>query len=514
MTEHFYSTTSRIGFPLLYTLIFKIFFFTNYQVMVKWWDSSDYNYCYFVPLIAGYLLWERRPALRLPSVPSWAGVVLIGLGIFIYLLGELGGEFYCIYFSSWILLVGLLWLHFGWRKLRAIAFPVCFLLAMFPFPNVINNPLSLHLKLLSSKLGVQFLQLTGVSVFQDGNIIDLGFTKLEVVEACSGLRYLFPLLIVGLLLAAQHRARLWQRGVLVLSALPFSILINSLRLTCIAWLYPVLGAGVVDGAWHDFIGWTLFMVSVGCMLGERWLLFRLAPMQVPSPLGEKVVVGAQPPVVRQRVVWPMALVALLMLTSTAAITRNIDFREQVPLVRPLAEFPLVVGEWQGKQSNLEQVYLNTLKLSDYLLADYLNERGQAVSLYVAYNASQRKGESSHSPATCLPGSGWQFKESGVASLPVGAGNAPAEIKRAFMEKNGERLLAYYWFSQRGRVLTNLFQLKWFTFWDALTKHRTDGALVRLITTVQPGEQPAEADARLQEFAREVGPQLNAFLPGR
>ena len=175
---------------------------------------------------------------------------------------------------------------------------------------------------------------------------------------------------------------------------------------------------------------------------------------------------------------------------------------------------MTLGPWQGSRSSLEQIYLDVLKLSDYLLADYSNGQGQVVSLYVAYNQSQRKGESSHSPASCLPGSGWVFNESGKASLPVGTGGAQAEVKRAFMEKTGVRMLVYYWFPQRGRVLTNIYQLKVYTFWDALTRQRTDGALVRLITTVPAGEQPAVAEARLQEFARLLGPELNGFLPGK
>jgi len=514
MADRVLTKTALRVLPLLYAVLLSLLFFSSYKFMVGKWDTSDYNYCYFVPLIAGYLLWERQHDLRQPSEPSWIGVLFIGLGVVLYLLGELGGEYYTLYFSSWLILVGLLWLHFGWRKLRGIAFPVCFLVAMFPFPNVVNSSLSLHLKLISSKIGVKLLQLTGVSVFQEGNIIDLGFTKLEVVEACSGLRYLFPLLIVGILLAAQHRARLWQRTVLVLSAVPFSILINSVRITGIAWLYPVLGAEIVEGFWHDAIGWVLFMASVGCLLGERWVLIRFFPLVAPAPTTSKVTGKRVGAAARPRPVWPMALVALLMLASTAVATRSIDFREQVPLSRPLAEFPLVIDGWQGTPSNLEQKFLDALKLSDYLLIDYRNEQGQVVSLYVAYNASQRKGQSSHSPATCLPGSGWVFKESGTVDLPVGAGNSAAVVKRAFMEKNGERLLGYYWFPQRGRVLTNLVQLKWFTFWDALTKQRTDGALVRLLTTVQASEQPAEAEARLQEFAHQLGSQLNSFLPGR
>jgi len=516
MTNQPVPIVSRYILPVLYGALFVLLFTSSYQFMLKLWGNPDYNYCSLVPLIAGYLLWERRQALRLPSAPSLTGVLVIATGIFLYLLGEFGGEFYTLYFSSWLMLVGLLWLHFGWEKLRAIAFPVSMLIAMFPFPNMVNSTITLGLKLLSSNLGVKILQLSGVSVFQEGNIIDLGFTRMEVVEACSGLRFFFPLILVAILLAAHQKARFWQRVLLVLTAVPLSVLTNGLRIAAMGWLYPVMGNDIIEGFWHEFLGWLLFMLTIGLFAVEMRLLLWLAPVKPVS------VSAASSPnrltrmqsVSRQRSLLPLALVALVMLGVTATAVRAINFREQLPLVRPMAEFPMTIGEWQGKTSQLEQKYLDTLKLSDYLLADYVNGEGQTISLYVAYNESQRKGQSSHSPATCLPGSGWIFKDSGLASIPVGQDGTMAEVKRAFMEKNGARMLVYYWFPQRGRVLTNLFQLKWYTFVDALTKQRTDGALVRLITTAYDRERPEDTEARLQGFIREVGPQLNSFLPGK
>jgi EpsI family protein len=86
------------------------------------------------------------------------------------------------------------------------------------------------------------------------------------------------------------------------------------------------------------------------------------------------------------------------------------------------------------------------------------------------------------------------------------------VNRAFMEKGGARQLVYYWFPQRGRILTTLYQVKLYNFLDALTRQRTDGALVRMITPVYPSEQPAETEARLQGFARQVLPVLDTFLP--
>jgi len=499
-----------LGF--IYLVLLGLLYKESYSVMLHWWNGEDYNYCYVVPLVVGYLIWEKRAALRaLPSVPSWWGLLPLGLGALLYLLGELGGEFYTLYLSSWWLVVGLLLLHLGWQKLRIMAFPLFFSIAMFPFPNVINNNLSLKLKLISSALGVKILQLMGMTAFREGNVIDLGFTQLQVVDACSGLRYLLPLLIMGLLLAYYFRAPFWKRALLVVSTLPLTIAVNSFRIASVGMLYPVFGPKVAEGFFHDFSGWLIFMVSLAILLGEMWLLKRLpGEAKEASPVRSGGVTaagaGASHSLIRGGA-------ALLLLAGLLTVVRTVDFRERLPLVRPLLGFPQTIGAWQGSRFAMDQASLDSLKLSDYLLADYRNSRSQTVSLYVAYNESQRKGESSHSPASCLPGSGWVFENSGLASLPLGPKGEGRQVKRAFMQKSGERLLVYYWFPQRGRVLTNLAQLKLYAFWDALTRRRTDGALVRLITSVSAGEEPADAERRLADFARAAVPVLNTFLPG-
>jgi EpsI family protein len=206
-------------------------------------------------------------------------------------------------------------------------------------------------------------------------------------------------------------------------------------------------------------------------------------------------------------------VAVSVLLATVAIARTVDFREKVPLMRPFADFPLRIGEWNGSRSAMEQMYLDSLHLSDYLLVDYRNPAGKSVNLYVAYYASQRKWESVHSPATCLPGNGWVFEESGPAQISFSGASSPSmTVRRAFMQKSGERMLVYYWFPQRGRVLTGIEQMKLYTFWDALTRQRTDGALVRLITPLDSGEEPAAAEERLRGFCRAAVPVLDEFLP--
>jgi exosortase D (VPLPA-CTERM-specific) len=484
--------------------------------MLQWWHGEDYNYCYVVPLVVAFLLWEKRGELRAKAAgPSWWGLLPLGLGASLYLLGELGGEFYTLYLSSWCLVVGLLLLHLGWQRIRIMAFPLLFSIAMFPFPNIINNTLSLKLKLISSSLGVRMLQLVGMTAFREGNVIDLGFTKLQVVDACSGLRYLLPLLILGLLLAYYFRARFWKRALLVASTVPLTIVVNSFRIATVGMLYPIFGPRVAQGFFHDFSGWLIFMVSLGILLGEMWFLKRLGgddALEICTARSEDK--AATEGSVPASLPWLRVGVALLLLVGLLAVVRTVDFRERVPLARPLLGFPQTIGEWQGHRLSIEQATLDSLKLSDYLLMDFSNSQAKTVSFYVAYNESQRKGESSHSPASCLPGSGWVFEDSGLATLPIGPRGEERQVNRAFMQKSGEKLLVYYWFPQRGRVLTNMLELKMYAFWDALIRHRTDGALVRLITSVGSGEQPADVEQRLVDFAQQAVPVLTTFLPGR
>ncbi len=508
-----------IVYVTLCAVLFAILYQPVYQVMVTWWGGEDYNHCYFVPLIVLYLIWEKRSELgRTASYRSWLGLVPLLVGIACYWLGELGGEFYIIDLSSWLVMFGAVWIYLGWRKLKIITFPLAFLIAMFPFPNFINNNLTLKLKLISSQLGVLMLHAYGLSAYREGNVIDLGFTQLQVVDACSGLRYFLPLIILGILLAYFFKAPWWKRMLLVLAAVPVSIITNSLRIASVGVFYQFMGASAAEGFFHDFSGWLIFMASLAMLLLLMIILKRIPGGRVnsvpsSSQAADRAVVEGIPDRPPVRGFSFVLMVPVLILGSTIAVSANVDFREKIPLKTSFASFPEQVGEWRGSRQVMEKIYLDELGLSDYVIMDYRNGSGRQINLYTAYNASQIKGKSSHSPSSCLPGNGWEFKNSGDASIPLQNGSSLI-VNRALIEKNAQRLLTYYWFPQRGRVLHNLVELKFYNFWDALTKRRTDGALVRIMTPVEQNETIQDVDRRLQRFVQEFMPVLDRFLPGK
>jgi exosortase D (VPLPA-CTERM-specific) len=507
-----------LGGCLLFLALASVMFQSTTAYLLGKWAMDDFTYSYFIPLVVAYLIWEKRTELaREPACRTWAGLLPALLGILLYWMGELGGEFTIMFISLWLLSVGALWSIIGWRKMRVIAFPVALVLAMVPPPTGLYNDLTLRLKLISSQVGVLMLQLCGLTAYREGNVIDLGFTRLQVVDACSGLRYFFPLILLGVLLAYFFRGALWKKIVIVVSAIPISIVTNSMRIASVGILYQFMGSAAAEGFFHDFSGWFIFMISLGILLLEIAILKRVFPGGTADKQQDASCNKlSQPPCPERRHglfrhVSPQLLIILLLMGTTAAGVQNVSKRSSTSLKKPFSEFPEAVGGWTAKRQQMEKMYLDALELNDYLLADFRNSRGGVINCYVAFNDYQSKGKASHSPASCLPGSGWELKEPNKISVTDGSGRT-ITINRAMMVMGSERRLTYYWFDQRGRILTDLYQIKLFNVIDSITLNRTDGALVRLITPLGESELPAAADDRLKEFFKQFNPTLNSFLP--
>ena len=236
-----------------------------------WIGSEDYSHGMFVPLISLFLIWQARHCIAEAGAGnSWWGLAVISAGLVLYWVGELATLYVLQHVSLWMVIVGLVIASIGVRGARAIVFPLSYLLTCIPLPVFLYASLSSQLQLWSSALGVGFLQLVGVTAFRDGNVIDLGPVQLQVVEACSGIRYLLPLASLALLCAYLFKDRMWKRVALVLSSIPISILVNGFRIGMIGVLVEWYGQGAAEGFSHLFEGWLLFMASLGLLILEMW----------------------------------------------------------------------------------------------------------------------------------------------------------------------------------------------------------------------------------------------------
>ena len=171
--------------------------------------------------------------------------------------------------------------------------------------------------------------------------------------------------------------------------------------------------------------------------------------------------------------------------------------------------------WENGEDSLsllEPQIEHALGLDDYILSDYRSLDGKEVNFYVAYYASQRKGSSPHSPIVCIPGGGWLITKFERTSYSDNVSGVTLPLNRVVIEKDSYKQIVYYWFEQRGRQVANEWWSKWYLLTDAIYMNRTDGALVRLTTTLYPGESERDADKRLQSLLPELVPSLRGYLP--
>ena len=485
------------------------------QLATAWYSAPEYSHCMLIPVISVFLIFRERATLaRMRFEGSWAGVAVLLAAAGLWGIAELSTIWVIEQYAFVVVIYGLTLALLGPAAFRRLWMAMLILLFAIPLPMFFSNSLSLHLELISSAIGVAVIRLFNIPVFLDGNVIDLGVYQLQVAEACSGLRYLFPLMTLAFIVAYFFRAPFWKRVLLFFASVPIAILMNSLRIGLIGVSVAYWGLKMAEGVLHYFEGWVVFMVSTGLLLIFAAALARLGPQ--PMLLRQAMVLDIGPAPVaskaqRKRTLPAPFLAATVLVTVSAVLATQVGGRvETQPRRAAFIDFPMQLGDWAGQRVPMGAIYLDQLQLSDYLYATYQHTADLPVNVWVAYYDSQRKGDSTHSPASCLPGGGWQFQNFGRYEMDI-AGRR-VSVNRAVIVHGSDRELMYYWFPQRGRDITNEYLLKWYLFWDAVTRNRTDGALVRLIVPLVPGTSASKGDLQLTAFARSFVPQLPDYIP--
>lgn len=507
-----------LGGTVVILLLAAIFFDGLIYMGNVWFSREEYSHGVLIPLVSLFMVWQKKDVVeRTEFQGAWSGLLVIMIGLLVFAAGELSTLFVIEQYALIVVLAGVILALAGWKGLSLASVPVLLLVFMIPLPNFLLQALSSKLQLISSELGVWVIRLFDISVFLEGNVIDLGNLKLQVVEACSGLRYLFPLMAFGFITAYFYKAAAWKRVFVFFSSIPITILMNSFRIGVIGVMVEYWGKSMAEGFLHDFEGWVVFMACTGVLMLEMWILAKIGDEKRPwrELFGVELPAATPKGVQRQYRSMPASFIGALVLMSASAIAVAAlpERNELSPNRVEFAEFPMQLGDWKGNKNTIEKVYLDVLKLDDYIIADFADGTNGVINLYAAYYASQKKGESAHSPRSCIPGDGWQIadlKEQGVGEARVGG--QPLVVNRAIIRKGNQQQLVYYWFQQRGREITNEYLVKWYLFYDALTKNRTDGALVRLTTPIRAGENVEQGDERLGRFLAALTPKLEEYIP--
>jgi len=230
----------------------------------EWTSSPDASYGLIILVIAFAIAWQRRRRFAQaadPHAPSYAGLVVLLIGLGVYLVGLLGADIFLTRTSFVAVLGGALWFLAGARATRMMAVPLVFLLIAIPLPSLVVNAVTLPLQFVASHIAESALTLASVPVFRDGNVLTLPSTTLEVGEACSGLRSLVSLGAIGAVLAWAGERSAWRRAVLVLLTVPIAIVMNGLRIAATGVACEAWGPQLASGGWHTCTGWITFVVS-------------------------------------------------------------------------------------------------------------------------------------------------------------------------------------------------------------------------------------------------------------
>ncbi len=252
-------------------LIFGFLILLCYATSIKslvmdWAGDPDMGHGFFVPLVAGYIVWQRRKELRaLPARASWWGLALALLGALQFIVATLGVELFLARSALIVTLAGAIWAMGGAAWLKKLAFPLFLLCFMVPLPAVIFNSLTFPLQILASELAAGALALVHIPVLREGNILELPSGPLSVVEACSGIRSLLSLSFLALVYGYFFEKRLWARLVLFFATVPIAILANAGRVT-ITGVLSEIRPELARGFFHESTGWVTFMLALGILL--------------------------------------------------------------------------------------------------------------------------------------------------------------------------------------------------------------------------------------------------------
>ncbi|RKX26349.1 MAG: exosortase [Candidatus Zixiibacteriota bacterium] len=259
-------------------LLVLVYLPTLYELVQDWYLDDNYSHGFLIPVVSVYLLWSARKELAEHTVSqSTAGLALVAAGLALFVLGSAAAEFFTTRFSFVVTLFGLSWYLFGTERIKRTWFAFFFLCFMIPIPYVIYFSIAFPMQLIASKITVGALNILGMEVVRQGNIIHLaGGCSLEVVDACSGIRSLIALLALGTLYA-HFTQKGWPRQVLLfLATIPIAVVANVFRVFVTTLLASAVGLDVAEEPTHTLMGMSVFVVSFTCLFLFGWILKRFA----------------------------------------------------------------------------------------------------------------------------------------------------------------------------------------------------------------------------------------------
>lgn len=510
---------SHVGEIRMQIVILTVLFIAAYYVPLKsmvniWWENVDYSYGFLIPPTSAYLLWEKRKTLGgIPIRSAWGILPILVFFILISIYGILGSSGNVSMPSIPILIILFTGFCFGIEAVKRLILPLGFLFLMIPVPAFLERSVGMYLKAMSSKLGGAFIRLFNIPVNVSGNIIDLGTIQLQVVDACSGLRYIFPLLALGILYAYFFERIVWKRLFLVFITIPLGVAINALRIGVTGILTDMFGSKVSEGFFHGFSGLVLFVFAFIMLFVISRLLSVFSPKAAAGKESTGPKSGDATPVVESKKTTGAFLFSAAVLSCVAVLSLSTGTMPAVVIDGGIQGFPLLIGEWKGRPEKVDPVIVKESGAEEAFSGDFINGSGSAISLYMGYRSTAFLSNENffHSPTVCIPSSGWaeqEVKRRTITNVPY---FGSLEVTKMVIEKDGIRQLVYFWFQTKDEATYDKNINRLHLSLHAIRMDNTHDLFIRPITMISPAEGIDGAEIRMDEFVRKMMPVLLQFL---
>jgi exosortase len=273
MEKNLASTIQRFvsGQPIMWIVLCGTFFAAFFPVMAGltkiWSQSAEYSYGFAIIPLAAYIIWQKKEYLRRSQIcGAWSGLLVAAGSLIAYLIANKGEMQTLASVSMVIFLWGVVIFLFGYTIFRISLFPLMIVFFMIPVPSQIISVLTVPLQLIVTSASVWLASMIGIPIIHEGNIIIMSLGTFEVVQACSGLRSIMTMLILGLLMGYLMLQSNILRGILLTLAIPIAVVVNILRVFTLIAIFHYLAVDLSKGASHTVLGLSVFGIAFGLFL--------------------------------------------------------------------------------------------------------------------------------------------------------------------------------------------------------------------------------------------------------
>jgi EpsI family protein len=486
----------------------------------QWSANAMFSYGFAVPLISGYLVWTRAEELRsLPAAPDYAAAIpLTVLGAVSLAVGTLGALVGVQGLSLVITLAGVVLLLFGREVFRVVAFPLAYLLFMVPIWAYPLERLHLPSQRLSGEIAVRMMDVLGVPAIRQDTLLLLPKVTLEVLTECSGVNQLVALLVM-VVPAGYLWLRTWKARVVLLSlGVVVAYVCNGARIAVIGWM---ANKGWRDanltGPGHLMEGLAISVAGYVVLAGCLSLLARAEG----TDSTERRRRSATPAVRQRRPLVDAGVVLVLILAAASTVVAQ---RFDVTLPADLHALPRRLGEWRpvdrtsptlSRLPAIAEAWVGAYpspagerrfeRVDDEVVLDYAHGAGTRLRLYVGYYRRQNQGKE-------LAGEAAHVLQAAASDVALELQRGTVRVKEVAARAGGRDLGLLYWYDVNGRLTSNVYVAKGYTILDAVTRARTNGAVVIVGWEPGPGQTPQSARELALDFVRQLLPELRPLLP--